>query len=106
MPSVGFDHESGMAWSGGYVGDGVVLSSLAARACADLILGRDTERTDLPFVGHQHPRWEPEPLRYLGVNAGRVAAERIDRAEAKGRRSPVSSAVMRYVARSGHVLTP
>lgn len=106
MPSVGFEPATGMAWSGGYVGDGVVLSSLAARACADLVLGRETERTTLPFVGHRHPRWEPEPLRFLGVNAGRIAAERIDRAEAKGRRSPVSSAIMRLVGRSGHVLTP
>lgn len=106
MPSVGFDPATGMAWSGGYVGDGVVLSSLAARSCADLILGRETERTALPFVGHRHPRWEVEPLRYLGVNATRIAAERIDRAEAKGRRAPASSAVMRLAGRAGHVLTP
>jgi hypothetical protein len=24
----------------------------------------------LPWVGHRSPRWEPEPLRWLGVNAG------------------------------------
>ena len=106
MPSVGFDAARGMAWSGGYVGDGVVLSSLAARSLADLILGAETERTALPFVGHHHPRWEPEPLRYLGVNATRIAAERMDRAEEKGRRARLSSLVMRLVGRAGHTLTP
>jgi hypothetical protein len=34
------------------------------------VLGRDTELTRLPWVNHRSPRWEPEPLRWLGVNAG------------------------------------
>ena len=32
--------------------------------------GRDTALTTLPWVGHRSPRWEPEPLRWLGINAG------------------------------------
>ena len=32
--------------------------------------GRDTELTRLPWVGHRSRRWEPEPLRWLGINAG------------------------------------
>jgi glycine/D-amino acid oxidase-like deaminating enzyme len=68
--SVGLDRDSGLAWAGGYVGDGVATSNLAGRTLADLITGRDTELTRLPWVGHRSPRWEPEPLRWLGVNAG------------------------------------
>ena len=34
------------------------------------MLGRDTARTRLPWVGHRSRRWEPEPLRWLGINAG------------------------------------
>jgi len=67
MPSVGYDRPAGRAWAGGYVGDGVGCSALAGRTIADLVLGRDTERTTLPWVGHRSPRWEPEPLRWLGV---------------------------------------
>ena len=30
--------------------------------------------TDLPWVGHRSKSWEPEPLRWLGINAGLSAA--------------------------------
>ena len=76
--SVGLDPASGVAWGGGYVGDGVGTSHLAGRTLADLLLGRDTERTRLPWVGHRSPRWEPEPLRWLGVNAGLKAMTAAD----------------------------
>jgi hypothetical protein len=34
-----------------------------------MLLDRKTELTRLPWVGERSPRWEPEPLRWLGVNA-------------------------------------
>jgi hypothetical protein len=44
--------------------------------------------TGLPWVGHGWPRWEPEPFRWLGVNAGLWAMQRSDVTEArKGRPS-------------------
>ena len=60
----------GMGWAGGYVGDGVATTNLAGRTLAALILGRDDPLTALPWVGHRSRRWEPEPLRWLLVNAG------------------------------------
>ncbi len=68
--SVGFHRASGLAWAGGYVGDGVSTTNLAGRTLRDLILGERTELTALPWVDHRSPRWEPEPLRWLGVNLG------------------------------------
>ena len=68
--SVGYDPLTGVAWAGGYVGDGVSTTNLAGRTLADLILRRDTDLVRLPWVGHRSPPWEPEPLRWLGVNAG------------------------------------
>ncbi len=68
--SVGLDRTSGLAWAGGYVGDGVSTANLAGRTLRDLVLGHDTALTGLPWVNHRSPRWEPEPLRWLGVNAG------------------------------------
>ena len=41
-PSVGFDSATGMAWAGGYVGDGVSTTNLAGRTIADLVLRRET----------------------------------------------------------------
>ena len=68
--SVGLDRGSGLAWAGGYVGDGVSTTNLAGRTLTDLILGRDTGLVRLPWVGHRSRRWEPEPVRWLGINAG------------------------------------
>ncbi|HET9729718.1 MAG TPA: FAD-dependent oxidoreductase [Acidimicrobiia bacterium] len=86
QPSVGFDRATGMAWAGGYVGDGVATTNLAGRTLADLITGNDSDLVHLPWVDHRSPRWEPEPWRWLGVNGARVLIESIDRAEARGRR--------------------
>jgi hypothetical protein len=49
----------------------------------DLVLGERTDLTQLPWVGHRSPAWEPEPLRWLGVNAGLRVAEWADREEAR-----------------------
>lgn len=79
--SVHLDRASGLASAGGYVGDGVATANLAGRTLADLVLGRDTELTQLPWVGHRSPRWEPEPLRWLAVNAALRLPEGADRRE-------------------------
>lgn len=68
--SVGLDTATGLAWAGGYVGDGVSTTNLAGRTLRDLVLGSSTDLTALPWVGHRSPDWEPEPLRWLGVNVG------------------------------------
>ncbi|ROO51658.1 glycine/D-amino acid oxidase-like deaminating enzyme [Micromonospora sp. Llam0] len=84
--SVGLDRATGLAWAGGYVGDGVGTANLAGRTLADLILGVDSELTALPWVGHRSRRWEPEPLRWLGVNAGLRLVAAADAAETRGDR--------------------
>ena len=88
-PSVGFDRATGLAWAGGYVGDGVATTNLAGRTLADLVLGRDTELTALPWVGHRSPLWEREPLRWAGINVGARLAASHDKAEASGRNAKV-----------------
>jgi glycine/D-amino acid oxidase-like deaminating enzyme len=82
-PSVGLDRTTGLGWAGGYVGDGVAATNLAGRTLADLVTGQDTPLTRLPWVGHRSRSWEPEPLRWLGVNAGLRLAEAADREEAR-----------------------
>ncbi|HSZ36304.1 MAG TPA: FAD-binding oxidoreductase, partial [Acidimicrobiales bacterium] len=96
--SVGYDRTSGLAWAGGYVGDGVATSNLAGRTLADLITGRDSDLTGLPWVNHRSPRWEPEPLRWLGVNAGLWTMKLADRSEARnGRPSRTAGALGRLL---------
>jgi glycine/D-amino acid oxidase-like deaminating enzyme len=69
QPFANFNKANGQAKAGGYVGDGVTLSYLAAKTLADLILEKDSDLTKLPFVNHTPPLWEPEPLRWVGVNS-------------------------------------
>jgi glycine/D-amino acid oxidase-like deaminating enzyme len=91
-PFVHVDFDSGLASAGGYTGDGVVLSHVAATALADLITRPDTDSafTRLAFVQRTGKRWEFEPLRWIGINAGLALALWADRVEAK--RAKVSRA--------------
>jgi glycine/D-amino acid oxidase-like deaminating enzyme len=79
--TVGLDRATGLAWAGGYVGTGVAATNLAGRTLADLVLDRATGLTTLPWVDHRVRRWEPEPLRWLGVRALYTAYRAADRAE-------------------------
>lgn len=67
--SVRHDAATGIGASVGYAGHGVTSANLAARTLADLVLARDTELTRLPLVDHRPPRWEPEPIRWVGVQS-------------------------------------
>lgn len=78
------DPATGLGYAGGYVGTGVASTNLAGRTLADLVLGRDTDLTTLPWVGHRTRRWEPEPLRWLGVRGIHGAYRAADRAEDAG----------------------
>jgi glycine/D-amino acid oxidase-like deaminating enzyme len=96
--SVGLDRASGRAWAGGYVGDGVGTTNLSGRTLRDLILGEKTELTTLPWVGHQSPLWEPEPLRWLAVNAAMKAMASADGYEERtGRQSRRATMVKRLI---------
>ena len=96
--SVRFDRARGLAWAGGYVGDGVSTANLAGRTLRDLILGNATDLTRLAWVGHRSRRWEPEPLRWIGANLALRAMASADDAEARtGRPARRADAVTRLI---------
>ena len=100
MPSVKIDYKTGIASAGGYTGDGVTLSYVAGNALADLVTkpAMVTDFTRLPFVQHHSKKWEVEPLRWLGVNAGLALAKRADHVEnKKGSVSKASSLLGRLL---------
>ncbi len=78
LPGVGLDREARFAWAGGYTGQGVASANAAGRALADLIRGVDSALTRLPWVGHRSRRWEPEPIRWLGIHATTAMARATD----------------------------
>jgi glycine/D-amino acid oxidase-like deaminating enzyme len=80
-PCVQFDQATRIGWAGGYVGEGVGASNLAARVLADLVLQRQSALTELPWVDDVARRWEVEPLRWLGGKAIEIAGGLADREE-------------------------
>lgn len=98
--SVGFDRSTGLGWAGGYVGDGVSTTNLAGRTLADLIGGRQSELTTLPWVNHRSRAWEPEPLRWIGINSMLKVAGSADKVEARtGRAARRGELVKRLAGR-------
>lgn len=97
-PAVGIDRGTGIAWAGGYAGDGVAASNLAGRTLRDLLLGRDTELTRLPWVRSFGRQWEPEPLRWLGVHAVYGLFAAADRRENRTSRPALAARLARRVA--------
>ncbi len=97
IPNIYYDEVLGIGASYGYVGDGVTSSNVAARTLRDLVLGEeDTELTSLPWVNHRSRQWEPEPLRYLGVNGSILVARTIDYLEQRD----VEASFLKWVLRA------
>ena len=86
-PTVGLDSVTGLGYAGGYAGEGVAASNLAARTLRDLVLGRDTELTRLPWVGSPARDWEPEPLRFIGARGIYTLYRLADRQERRTERT-------------------
>jgi glycine/D-amino acid oxidase-like deaminating enzyme len=97
-PAVGIDRDTGLAWGGGYVGEGVAASNLAGRTLRDLVLGRDTDLTGLPWVSPPGPDWEPEPLRFAGVRAVNSLMVAADRRERRTGRPALAARVANRIA--------
>jgi glycine/D-amino acid oxidase-like deaminating enzyme len=101
--SVTLDRSTGIGWAGGYVGSGVATANLAARTLRDLVQqdsgqGGRTELTELPWVGHKVRKWEPEPLRWLGVRGMYATYRTADRRESTSH-SAQSSRLARWADR-------
>ena len=96
-PTVYLDRSRRLALVGGYVGEGVLAAHLAARTLVALLGGPDPDLATLPWVGHHWGRWEPEPLRWLGVNGMLRLTRSMDRTEARtGRPDRVREAVRNW----------
>jgi glycine/D-amino acid oxidase-like deaminating enzyme len=87
-PSVNFDPGRRLGWAGGYFGNGVGAAHLAGRTLAELVLERDSERVSTPWVNpsYANRRWEPEPLRWLGIRTRARLMQWADSAEYRNSR--------------------
>jgi glycine/D-amino acid oxidase-like deaminating enzyme len=99
-PSVGADPETGLAWAGGYAGEGVAAANLAGRTLRDLILGHESELTRLAWIRAPARRWEPEPLRFAGIHSVYALLRAADsREERTGRPSRLAALADRIAGR-------
>jgi len=96
--SVGLDRATGLGWAGGYVGSGLTATNLTGRTLRDLVLDRDTPLRTLAWTDRRVRRWEPEPLRWLGVRAMYGLYRTADRRETR-RRLPRTSRIGRLADR-------
>ncbi|MGV8881255.1 MAG: NAD(P)/FAD-dependent oxidoreductase [Rhodoglobus sp.] len=92
--SAHYDKATGIATAGGYVGDGLSTTNLAGRTLADLITEPTSDLVTLPWVNHRSPNWEPEPLRFIGANAGLVAMSIADQEERATGRASLAARLM------------
>lgn len=90
----GYEPSTGLAWTGGYVGDGVASAYLGGVTVAECIAEAETDRTRMAWVGHKSRNWEPEPLRWAGVNLGLRLPDMIDKVEAKGKKARLRSRIL------------
>ena len=103
VPGLRFDRRAGPAFGGtgvlgGYVGEGVAAANLAGQTMADLVVGENTERTSLPWVGVNPRKWEPEPFRWLGVRSSRrILATADDREEKTDNEAKVALKISRLL---------
>jgi glycine/D-amino acid oxidase-like deaminating enzyme len=99
LPTMSFDRQSGIATACGYTGQGVATANLSGRILADLITATPSDLTSLPTVGHTSPRWESEPLRYLGIRYVQQGYVRLDRKAQKSGIPPHGSTLVERLSR-------
>jgi glycine/D-amino acid oxidase-like deaminating enzyme len=95
--SIGADADAdaggGLAWAGGYAGEGVAAANLAGRIVCDLLLddrsddGQSASLSELAWVRRRARSWEPEPLRWAGIRGVYSLYRQADRIERRAGRA-------------------
>ena len=95
------DHRKGLARLGGYVGDGLTMSFVAARAVAEEIVTGENPLAEMPISTDcsKAKKWPIEPFRYIGANALISSIARLDESEEAGRQSPTGRFLKRLIGR-------
>jgi glycine/D-amino acid oxidase-like deaminating enzyme len=68
-PSIGYVGDRRAIYSIGCIGHGVSTSHLNAKAIRDMLLERQSDLLECPFVEHRVIPWPPEPLRIVVAGA-------------------------------------
>ena len=95
------DRDGGVAELGGYVGDGMTMSFIAARAVAERIMTGSNTLVDMPFDSDEQStrRWPIEPLRYIGARTMLSAIHHADNQERRGRKPTLIPKFLRWIGK-------
>jgi glycine/D-amino acid oxidase-like deaminating enzyme len=89
----------GVSYGYGYNGHGVAPSHTGGKVLCDLVLGRDSEYTNLLFVNGRERGFPPEPIRFVGAKLTERLLERQDRrfdaGKGKGEMDPLLLRMLR-----------
>jgi glycine/D-amino acid oxidase-like deaminating enzyme len=98
-PTISFDPETKIGQLFGYTGRGVSTTNISARILAGMITGKPTGLEFLPSVGNRSPKWEPEPLRWLGVRYVQDGFARMDAAMKARQTAPIDAPLVRRLSK-------
>ncbi len=96
FPRVEVDSRRGLTKIYGYAGDGVAMTNLMGRLVAQQVLSPATPSVVGKVFARPPRLWEPEPLRYLGINIGLALTQLVDECERWG----VSASMLDTVRRT------
>jgi glycine/D-amino acid oxidase-like deaminating enzyme len=99
MPTMTYDPRENLAQAGAYTGTGVATANLSGRLLADLITHTDTNLTRLPMARHQPRKWEPEPLRFLGVRYVQRGFQKLDEKAERTGQPPTGTSIVERLTR-------
>ena len=68
-PALGYLGDKNAVYTLGCIGHGVSMSHLNAQTIRDLLLERQSDLLDCPFVNRSVISWPPEPLRIIAAGA-------------------------------------
>jgi glycine/D-amino acid oxidase-like deaminating enzyme len=68
-PAMGYLGDVNVVYSLGCIGHGVSMSHLNGKAICDMLLERQSDLMDCPFINRRVIAWPPEPLRIIAAGA-------------------------------------
>lgn len=93
-PYVRWDREFGYGVIGGYAGDGMTMSYLAAKTLVQEITESSSQLRELHFINRRSRRWEREPVRYFAINTLVALSDIADYEERLTKRPSVLSRII------------
>lgn len=102
-PAIGYLGDRRAVYSLGCIGHGLSMTHLNAQVLRDMVLERESDLTDSPFVGRRVVPWPPEPLRLamgLAMRGALMAEDWLSEGQVRRRKDDIATADASATART------